>query len=112
MHLSEQLTNPTSAQKRVLEAFPDGVPRRRRQVSTVPRTVRQFGNGVVQRAVIRALSHGRTMWVADVAVAVERLLGGPVSNDSVGWCLRMGSRKNPPIFERVAYGQYRLSSQT
>ncbi len=52
------------------------------------------------------------MRAADIRAAVERLLGVPVSYESVSWSLRMGSRKEMPDFIRPTYGYYQLRSQT
>ena len=70
-------------------------------VATRPQS-RRLGNGVVQRAVVRALEHGEAMRVADIRVSYE----------SVSWCLRMGSRNEMPDFIRPTYGYYQLGSQT
>jgi hypothetical protein len=46
--------------------------------------------------------------VAEAQVAVEDLLGMPVSRDSVRSCLSSGARSPRPAFERAAPGCYRL----
>lgn len=48
------------------------------------------------------------MKLADIRTAVEMICCGPTSIESVSWCLRMGSRKDPVRFERVARGVYIL----
>ena len=69
----------------------------------------RLGNGVVQRAVVKVLvAAGGPMRGADIHLAVERLLGYPVSKHSVSWCLGAGARAKEPRFERVAYGRYQL----
>lgn len=69
----------------------------------------RLGNGVVKRAIVEALTAAhRSMTVADVQAAVEKLLGQSVSKDSINWCLSTGSRGSRPQFERVSRGCYRL----
>jgi hypothetical protein len=68
---------------------------------------------VVQRAAQHALADGQISDVSEIREAVAALVGSPVSYDSIIWCLRMGSRKNPPLFERLAHGRtYRSTPQT
>jgi hypothetical protein len=50
--------------------------------------------------------------LAEIRRAVEQQLGQAVSIESVSWCLRMGSRKEPPMFVRPGRGFYQLVSQT
>jgi hypothetical protein len=70
---------------------------------------KRLGNGVVKRAVVKVLASAeQPMRLAAVRAAVEQLLGQAISDESVSWCLRMGTRGNEPLFERVAYGCYRL----
>jgi hypothetical protein len=65
---------------------------------------------VVQRAVIEALVEAdRPMGVREARTAVERLLGHPVSRDSVSSCLSTGARAARLRFERVAPGRYELA---
>jgi hypothetical protein len=114
LRLVGQLSNLSSPQERVLAgpARADGARRATiESVATRPQS-RRLGNGVVQRAVVRALEHGEAMRVADIWAAVERLLGVPVSYESVSWCLRMGSRKEMSDFIRPTYDYYQLGSQT
>jgi hypothetical protein len=47
---------------------------------------------------------------ADIHRAVERMLGHPVSKNSVSWCLAAGVQGTQPRFERISYGVYRLSA--
>jgi hypothetical protein len=62
---------------------------------------------------MKALADGKTRSVAEIRREVESLLAARVSYDSIIWCLRMGSRKDPPLFERLAHGRrYRLWPQT
>ena len=91
----------------VLEADPDGVPRRSRS-KLVPLHTKRFGNGVVQRTLVRFLDHGKPMHVRDIRAEAEKLLGQPVSMHSVSWCLRMEVRADKPWVERVKLGWYRL----
>jgi hypothetical protein len=73
---------------------------------------RRLGNGVVQQAVIKVLATADgPMRCADVHEAVERLLGPPVSKNSVSWSLAADARSKEPRFERVAPGCYRLKSK-
>src|ERR1035441_7420918 len=108
-HLSGHYSNHSPAFTGVLDAFPGGIPEQiDRRVLEAPRTGR-LGNGVVQRAVIKALVEaGRPMDVGEAQTAVEQLLGYPVSRDSVGSCLSTGARAARLGFERVARGRYRL----
>jgi hypothetical protein len=73
---------------------------------------KRHGNRVVERAVVRALADGTPRKLADIRSAAERLIGQPVSIESVSWCLRMGSRRETPLFVRAARGYYQLTSQT
>jgi hypothetical protein len=71
--------------------------------------MRRLGDGVVQRAVIKALvAADQPMGLTEVHLAVEGLLGRTVSKDSIKWCLSTGVRGKEPRFERVARGCYRL----
>jgi hypothetical protein len=112
MHLVGQLSNPSPSQKRTFEAFSGGIPMRTYGAQVVSSTAMRLGNGAVCRGVTRVLADGQPMKLADIRTAVETICGGSVSIESVSWCLRMGSRKDPARFERVARGVYRLSPQT
>jgi hypothetical protein len=71
---------------------------------------RRLGNGVVQRAVIKALVEaGRAMSVREAHSAVEALLGRSVSLDSVSSSLSTGARGTRCRFERVERGWYQLA---
>ncbi|MGP0102005.1 MAG: hypothetical protein ACLPUT_10365, partial [Solirubrobacteraceae bacterium] len=60
----------------------------------------RLGNGVVQRAVVRVLAaSAEPMRGTDIHLAVERLLGHPVSKNSVSWCLAAGVRARKPRLE-------------
>jgi hypothetical protein len=109
MHLVGQLSNPSSRLRTVLDAFPDG-PHGRSRGPIVPQpAMRRLGNGVVKRAVVEVLATvDRSMTVADVRTAVEKLRGQSVSKDSINWCLSTGSQGSRPQFERVSRGCYRL----
>jgi hypothetical protein len=92
----------------VFEALPDE-PLEPVEQPTPPSATGRLGNGVVQRAVVKVLAaEGGPMRGAEIHRAVERLLGRPVSKDSVSWCLRTGARGKEPRFQRVSYGTYRL----
>jgi hypothetical protein len=109
MHLVGQLSNPSAALGAVLEATAvvRPGPRDLRGPVVVKPSSRRLGNGVVQRAVVRVLAAARRpMRVAEVHQAVERLLGHPVSENSVGWCLAAGVRGKPPRFDRISRGRY------
>src|SRR5581483_3299092 len=88
VRLVGQLSNPSGPLATVLEVA-GGVLRQpaglRRPIAVEP-VSRRLGNGVVQRAVVKALAAaGGPMRSADVHQAVERLLGHPVSKNSVSW---------------------------
>ena len=112
MRLVGRLSNPSPSQKRAFEAFSGEIRPRGRRTQVVPVPAKRLGNGAVYRAVTLALADGQPMKLADIRTAVETICGGPVSLESVSWCLRMGSRKDPARFERVARGFYRLRPQT
>lgn len=112
MHLLGRFTNPSAPLAAVFEALPDEpiepTVHPEPQVATG-----RLGNGVVQRAVVKVLAAaGGPMRGAEIHLAVERLLGHPVSKNSVSWCLGAGARAKVPRFERVAHGFYRLMPQT
>jgi hypothetical protein len=66
--------------------------------------------GWVHDAVVRVLAgHGGPMPVTDVYVAVEALLGEPVSVHSVNWVLASHSQGPSPRFVRVARDRYVLA---
>lgn len=109
VHLLEHLTNPTGPLKAVFEALGDE-PIESSGCSEPQTATGRLGNGVVQRAVIKVLAAAdEPMRGADIHRAVERLLGRPVSKNSVNWCLLAGVRAKEPRFERVSYGCYRLA---
>jgi hypothetical protein len=69
MHLVEQLSNPPNQwAMELLEAFPRGIPRRSAP-ETVPSPTKRLGNGVVQRAVCRALAHRGPLSLAEIRLA-------------------------------------------
>ena len=112
MHLLGRFTTPSAPLAAVFEALPDEPIEPTTQPEPEPETGR-LGNGEVKRAVIKALAEAnRPMRAADIHLAVERLLGRPISKNSVGWCLAAGAKGKGPRFERVAYGFYRLVAQT
>jgi hypothetical protein len=107
MLLGGQLYNPSSALERVLSA---PAPKQRAAPNVATPKMGRLGNGVVLRAVGRVLTAADgQMRGTDIHAAVERLLGYPVSKNSVDWCLAANARGTAPRFERVAYGCYRLS---
>ena len=109
MPLVGQHSNPSELLEAVLGWVPDAAGRPRREpVAALPKAKR-LGNGVVQRALIKALAMaGRPMGVCEAQVAVEALLGHSVSRDSVNRCLSTGACGVQPCFRRVAPGRYRL----
>jgi len=77
-------------------------------VPALPRAKR-LGNGVVQRALIKAFAVPEgPMGVCEAQAAVEALLGHRVSRDSVNSCLSTNARGVRPLFKRVSPGRYRL----
>jgi hypothetical protein len=109
MHLVGRLSNPCVVLEAVLVRVPDAPGRAQRELVAAPPKARRLGNGVVQRAVIRALAvAGRPMDVCEAQTAVEALLGHGVSRDSVNSCLSTGACRVQPCFRRVAPGRYRL----
>lgn len=112
MHLVGHLSKPSTRLQIVLDAFPKGSRKAtagaHRPIVSQP-SLQRLGNGVVQRAVVQALAAaGRTMRRAEVQTAVESLLGQPVSQNSIDWCLSNGAQGTAPTFARVARGHYRL----
>jgi hypothetical protein len=109
MHLVGQHSNPSEPLEAVLGWVPDASRTRRSEpIAALPGTKR-LGNGVVQRALIKALAvAGGPIGVCEAQTAVEALLGHGVSRDSVNSCLSTGARGLQPSFQRVAPGRYRL----
>jgi len=111
MRLSGHYSNHSSSLVGVLEAFPEGVlesaPRCRLEAEASKAL--RLGNGVVQRAVIKALAlAARPLGVSEAQTSVEAALGHPVSKDSVNSCLSTGVRGAQPRFQRVAPGRYQF----
>jgi hypothetical protein len=108
MRLVGQLSNPSAALTAVFEAVSD------EPIMATARLERRadagrLGNGVVQRAVVRALASARRpLTVLQAQAAVIDLLGYPVSKGSINCCLSTGTLGNEPRFERVSRGCYRL----
>jgi hypothetical protein len=109
MHLVGQLSNPSEPLEAVLGWVPDGSATRKWEPLGPLHATKRLGNGVVQRALLKAVaSAGRPMGVREAQVAVEALLGHSVSRNSVNSCVSTGARGVPPSFERVAPGRYRM----
>jgi hypothetical protein len=108
MHLLGRLTNPSAPLKAVFEALPDEPIEPTMHPEPEPEAGR-LGNGEVKPAVIKALAEAdRPMRCADIYPAVERLLGRPISKNSIGWCLAAGAKGKEPRLERVGLGTYQL----
>jgi hypothetical protein len=87
-------------------------PREPRQPISPEPVSRRLGNGVVQRAVVKVLAAARRpMRAADIHLAVERLLGHPVSENSVAWCLAAGVQVERPRFDRITRGSYQIRAR-
>lgn len=85
-------------------------PRESRESVVVEPAPGRLGNGVVQRAVVKVLAVARRpMCGQEVRLAVEDLLGHPVSEHSISWCLAAGARRRKPLIGRVARGRYTLA---
>lgn len=110
-HLVGQLSNPSGPLEAVLEAAGGALQRpagSQRPIAVEPASPR-LGNGVVQRAVVKVLAAASVpMRCAEVQQAVERLLGRPVSKNSVSWSLAADARSKEPRFERTIRGSYQL----
>jgi hypothetical protein len=107
MHLVGQLSNPPSRWTlNVLKAHPEGSPARPPIQGPKPR---RLGNGSIRRAAMATLADGQVMKLAEIHVAVGKLLGRQVSYASVEWCLRMGVRGPAPWAVRIRPGWYRLN---
>jgi len=111
MHLIGQLSNPSPSLRSILDLSMSGVKSKVRASWPLRPAPQRLGNGVVQRAVVQALSAAdRPMRTGEIQAGVERLLGHRVAKESVSWVLRTGSRGEKPRFERVAYATYRFRS--
>jgi hypothetical protein len=112
MQLLGRFSNPSAPLKAVFEALPDE-PIEPTVCPEPQAETGRLGNGEVQRAVVKVLAAADgPVRVADIHLAVERLLGRAVSKESVSCCLRKGVRGSEPRFERVAVGYYQLVRQT
>jgi hypothetical protein len=110
MHLSGHYSNPPSALETVLRCSSEGSRSRQIWPKAILPEQKRLGNGVIQRAVIRALAEADgTMDVGEAHAAVEVLLGRTVSRDSVSSCLSTGARSARCRFERVARARYQLA---
>ncbi len=108
VRLVGQLSNPSAALTAVFEGLSDepikAVARPEPQLD-----VGRLGNGVVQRAVVKALALAqRPLTVLETQAAVVDLFGHSVSKGSINCCLSTGALGDEPRFERVARGCYRL----
>jgi hypothetical protein len=104
-----QLSNPSPRLQSILCLSRSRV--KRTPHSVMSPAPKRLGNGVVQRAVRKALATtDRPMRTGEVQAAVETLLGHPVAKESVSWALRVGVRGQKPCFECVAYATYRLAT--
>lgn len=84
MRLVGQLSNPSALLEAVLGWAPDAADRRRRAPVAALPTARRLGDGVVLRALIKALAvAGRPIGVCEAQTAVEALLGHSGSRESV-----------------------------
>src|SRR5690349_2449677 len=106
MRLVGRLSNPANQSVMRVLAFAE-------EFSAPPPIVRgprarRLGNGAIQRAGARVLADSRSMKLADIREAIERLLGQPVSYASVEWCMRMSVRGSAPWAVRIRLGWYRL----
>ena len=110
MHLVGRFSNPCVVSEAVLVRVPNAPGRAQREpVAALPKAKR-LGNGVVQRALVKALAVApRPMGVREAQTAVEAALGHRVSRDTVNSCLSTGARGVRPCFRRVAPGCYRLT---
>jgi hypothetical protein len=112
MHLVGQLSNPSAHLAAVFEAAAVVRPglREPRESVVVVESARRLGNGVAQRAVVKVLAVAqRPMCPQEVRLAVEDLLGHPVSENSISSCLATGARRREPLFAKVARGRYVLA---
>jgi hypothetical protein len=109
MRLVGQLSNPSPSLQFILDLPRSRVKRRALQLLSLQSLPKRLGNRVVQQAVIQVLTTANgPMRTSEVHAGVERLLGRPVSKESVSWSLRTGSRGRKPHFECTAYATYRL----
>ena len=111
MHLVGQISNPSSTLAAVLgtAAVVHPGPKESRESIGAEPALGRLGNGVVQRAVVKVLEVARRpMSGREVRLAVEDLLGHPVSEHSISWCLAAAARRGKPPFESVARGRYTL----
>jgi hypothetical protein len=59
-------------------------------------------------AIVAVLASSGELRSRDIHAAVEVLLHGPVSASSVKNCLAKCAAEDPPLFERIGRGRYRL----
>ena len=109
MHLVGQHSNPSELLEAVLDRDFGASWAGRTESPAPPAEAKRLGNGVVRRAVVKALAKSAgPMGVCEAQAAVEGLLGHGVSRDSVNSCLSTGARGAQPNFQRVAPGRYQL----
>ena len=107
MHLVGQLSNPSEPLEAVLGWVPDGSATRKREPLGPLHATKRLGNGVVQKALLKAVtSAGRPMGVREAQVVVEALLGIAFPAILSTAAFRPPPRGVPPSFERVAPGRY------
>jgi hypothetical protein len=110
MHLSGLDSNPPEPLETVLRSASEGSSACHSVARAAVSEGKRLGNGVVQRAVIRALADAvRVIDVGGAHMAVEALLARSASRDSVSRCLSTGARAGRFDFERVARGGYQLA---
>jgi hypothetical protein len=110
MHFLGRYSRVPAPLEAIFAALPDEPIKARTAPEPMPVMTGRLGNGEVKRAVIKALADAdRPMRAADIHLAIERLLGHPISKNSIGWCLAAGTKGKEPRFERVSLGTYRLA---
>src|SRR5580693_3672453 len=98
MRLAGQLSNPSAPLAAVFEALSDE-PFRATARPEPQLDAGRLGNGVVQRAVVKALASAqRPLTVLETQAAVVALLGHPVSKGSINCCLSTGALRDEPRF--------------
>lgn len=85
-------------------------PRRKtKQPANGPRPDGRRKFGSVSQAIVQVLTEAQSdLRVREIQGGVERLLGEPVSRHSIKSQMHHGYLHDPPLFERLARGRYRL----